>query len=286
MEKNGGLGVHVALWSVLAGEDEKPYGYGSETESAYVRFHADDDVAEQCISTIRQSPIRAVTYVGKVGIRTYGVHEGLGHPWRLMTLFRDPFDRLVSFYYYKIRRGVIPGPANASDFMEFAKEPVNRYYQCKMLSKLGAGECDGKDAYDEALANLEGFDWIGKIADMEKVLLSIWSTYGFQPFLSQHINRNPHKKDTFEHLRDDVYEINRYDMDLFDHVSDNPKNLFEVEPEKESQFNLASTYALATDSERDDAGLWEIKFGQTQDLLYFAQHIGGTVQKLYDMIQV
>ena len=168
--------------------------------------------------------------------------------------------------------------------MEFINEPANRYNQCKMLSKLGAGECDGKDAYDEALANLEGFDWVGKTDDMEEILLGVWSTYGFYPFLSQRIHQNPHKKDTFEHLRDDVYEINRYDMDLFEHVSDNPKNLFKVEPEKESKLTLAPTFALLTDSELDDAGQWEPKIRSTQDLVQFAQRKGGTLKQLYELM--
>lgn len=282
LEKNGGMGVHMAL---LAAHHMTRLTAGGD--GIYVRFHASDDAAGDHITTIRENPIQSVAYVGKVGIRTYGLHQEFDHPWRLMTLLRDPVDRLVSFYYYQIRRGARPGPASADGFMAFASEPVNLNYQCKMLSALGTdAECDDKDAHDEALANLAGFDWVGRTRDMEEILLGVWSTYGFCPFLSQRLHRNPHKKDTFEHLHDDVRELNRFDMDLFERVSKNPQNPVDVKTEKAGQpINLGPVFAVVMDSDRDDAGHWQIKCAPTESLAEFAQRKGGRLEKLSQLIR-
>ena len=146
--KAGGMSVHLALKSSLSlGR------YAGDASQGYVRFQAHDvDLGQQAI---RRPTVRAVTFEGAPEQATFGVHRAAGRDWRLMTVLRDPFDRVLSNYFHDIRRGHRAGPAGPDDFMAFARRSDLRDFQCKALSAVGAEPCDGEAAHDEALRNLE-----------------------------------------------------------------------------------------------------------------------------------
>ena len=131
LEKAGGMAVHTALSSAVELD-----ALDSPLPHSYLRFDetdGDKNVDELKAKFRASDRLKLVSYCGHVGVSTYGVHAEMGSNWRLMTIVRDPFDRLVSRYFYLVRRKARHDNITEKDFIEYANDWRNVCYHCRML---------------------------------------------------------------------------------------------------------------------------------------------------------
>jgi len=140
-----------------------------------------------------------------------------------------------------------PGPASEADFIDYVSDWRNRCYHLRMLCRGTDADRSLESIRDEALETLDTFDFVGTLDQLEGMLLNVWSVYGLFPVLTQKIHANPHKTNQFEHLRDDIYELNRLDKELVDSIAANPRAPVIATPEKNSNLNLAPYIGIIVD---------------------------------------
>lgn len=242
MEKGGGIAVHSCIRTAFAMAQAL-----TGQPHSYLRFHADDDLTAEQLAEFYAKPLNACAFVGKVGLQTFGMHENFNRRWRLMTILRDPFDRLVSHYFYLLRRQLRAGPASESDFVDYAKDWRNHCYHLRMLCRDTDADRSLESIRDEAMENLASFDFVGTLDQIEDMLLNVWSVYRFLPVLTQQIHANPHKTSQFEHLRDDIYELNRMDKELVDKFSASPRAPVIAQPETDNNLSVPSHLGVIVD---------------------------------------
>jgi hypothetical protein len=212
--KTGGLYVYNALGSALLllsqlTKASHPQFPGFEAG----RIDSPDDMAR----------INSLWLVGTH--LPYGWHLDykLATPFKLFTLVRDPFERVLSNYTYNCMRGDTK-PA-AAEFLEFAALPEN----CDtMIRHFCGGSPDSRLDVTHALGILErdflAYDTIEHIPEMIEGLLTYANLPNVMVGGKINFTMSEYKLDAAE-LRPQVEALNRADAEFYAHIKANPRRL-------------------------------------------------------------
>ena len=151
----------------------------------------------------------------------FGPHSKFIYDFKLVTLFRDPVSRLVSFYTYLcMREDTTP---NIENFTAFYRNPSN---QNQMVSQI-SGFDDGasRDALQGAIDNLKKHFWIyADISDLKSVLSYILSYNQLPNVIVKNSNRTlPQYKLNEPYDIDEILSLNAMDQELYEFISENKR---------------------------------------------------------------
>lgn len=160
------------------------------------------------------------SYCSVVAWKPYGFHEQFKQKFNLVTVVRDPFDRLVSRYRYKCNvSGINVSP---EDFENFFRHEAQINHQSKLLSGSEDSTPSSIDFYDRSIEHLDSFLAFGPIAKVNDMLENLISLYDLPNVIGQRMNVTPERtKFDWEPYRDEIMDLNRFDKKLFDYVCEN-----------------------------------------------------------------
>jgi len=244
--KAGGVAVHMALMTTI-----KVKSALLKTNLGYCRYHAYDP--EEDKAAFYAGDQEAISFVGIIGEETFGEHRKYSKDrMKLATVLREPFDRLVShFFYYRRRNGLFTEPTEL-EFMAFVNDPVNRNFQCQILAERASFGAPVDELLQVAQSNLDQFTFASTLDRIEELLIHIWSYKGFPMFLSQRLHANPHKSVSFNHLKDDVLEINQADCKLVAQLEEAPIFPIDLSTCNTSEVRLPELTGIAIDRQKNE----------------------------------
>lgn len=152
----------------------------------------------------------------------YGIHEYLPQESTYITMLREPVSRMISSYYFALRRPLHPLHAKLKreglPVQEFIRlTPQHQNLQCRSIAGLGrAGTCD-ESTLETAKQNLQrSFSVVGLSEQFEDSLLLMMAEFGWKvPFYaSRKVAKSRPKPD--EGLSEFIREHNRLDLALYD----------------------------------------------------------------------
>jgi Galactose-3-O-sulfotransferase len=184
----------------------------------------------------------------------YGVHELLPQGATYITMLRDPVTRLLSSYYFILRRPLHPlhrrmkrGHLSPEDLMRLTPEKQN--LQCRFISGIGKrGSCDGQ-ALEMAKQNLKrSFRVVGLSERFHESLLLMIAAFGWKvPFYrDRKVARVRPRVDP--KIAQAIREHNSLDVELYEFG----KELFEEELRKNREALQQVESAMAS---RNEPGL-------------------------------
>lgn len=158
----------------------------------------------------------------------YGYHRCLPQDVRYMTVLREPVDRIISTYYYILRRpdhylhGELNGGVSLLDYVTSDRYLENDNLQTRLL----AGEqvyhnpygSLGQAEYDLAREHLDDFAMVGLTERFDESVLLMRELLGFRKtaFRSRNVTRTrPRREEVSEEVLAAVRERNRWDLELY-----------------------------------------------------------------------
>jgi hypothetical protein len=159
----------------------------------------------------------------------YGIHEYLPQGATYITLLREPVTRLLSSYYFILRRPLHPlhrtlhkKRLGVEEFIRIT--PHRQNLQCRFIAGISNGEVCDQRTLDRAKENLtRSFSVIGLCERFEESLVLLAKTFGWEmPFYeSQRVSKS--RPVVEPKLVELIREHNRLDVELYEFG----KNLFE-----------------------------------------------------------
>lgn len=141
---------------------------------------------------------------------------------KYFTVFRDPIDRVYSFYNMSLRDKKQPyhylAKKSLYHFVAYCPEAQNLY--CKYYS----GEIEkeiNSDSYEKAEKNLKSFFQILNFVNLELDLKKFLHKIGEKNIKIPHINRSPQNHVLINEDKKIIEFYNFYDLKLFDYLKNN-----------------------------------------------------------------
>lgn len=159
----------------------------------------------------------------------YGIHDYLPQGATYLTMLREPVSRLLSSYYFILRRPLHPLHAKLKGEGLGVEElirltPHRQNLQCRSIAGVGdVGTCD-ESTLETAKQNLQhSFSVIGLSERFEDSLLLMMAEFGWRvPFYTNRkVAKTRPKLD--QRLAELIRQHNRFDVELYEFG----KNLFE-----------------------------------------------------------
>jgi hypothetical protein len=156
------------------------------------------------------------------GHMLYGIHEFLPQGATYITMLREPVARVLSAYYFVLRRPLNPLHRKVKRERLGIEEclrlfPGRNNLQCRFISGIGDTSIDDERLLDIAKENLaKSFSVVGLSERFEESLILISKTFGWQvPFYkNQKVAKN---RPTVEpKLAELIREHNRLDVELYE----------------------------------------------------------------------
>ena len=167
----------------------------------------------------------------------YGIHEFLPGGGSYITMLREPAARLLSSYYFILRRPLHPlhrkfkrGRLGIEDLIRLT--PHKQNLQCQFIAGVAEGGICDERTLDIARENLiRSFSVVGLSERFQESLLLMMTSFGWK--VSFYENRKVAKvRPSVEpKVIDMIHEHNRYDVELYDFA----KKLFEENLRKKQE---------------------------------------------------
>lgn len=154
--------------------------------------------------------------------RPFGFHRRFNQDFNLVTVFREPFARVVSRFRYKCYFGEFE--CTDAGFRQFFTLEKNRNHQTKLVS--GVGDARGLTTDDLILAktNLREFFAYCVIDEVDELLSELLSLYGLPNVVGQRNNVSLAQYSlNWQQFKQEVLALNSLDVELYEHVVANPK---------------------------------------------------------------
>lgn len=163
----------------------------------------------------------------------YGDHERYSEKFALITVVRDPLRRIFSDYQ---QDAILQKQKQSVEgFQTFIRDSKNICLQCQHLSRLDIDKEGPKRVYEDAIENLNDFSGYTTTEDIEALLQNIWGHQGNINVITTRINQNTNI-DLFINYDDidkeEVLELNSYDVKLFEYVKKHKKLPFRKKSNK------------------------------------------------------
>jgi hypothetical protein len=171
--------------------------------------------------------IRAV-----LGHYSPSIQRHLSKPCAVMTILREPVERLMSYFYYDVLRGVRP-PAKFEDFVADCRDLALDNYMTRILS--GIAELDPSDkaanlhthprvdsaAFDKAAKTLDGCLIVGTTDLFDETLVILAADLGWSlaDLVYKRANVTTDRRpvaDLTSGVRERLLKMNRYDVGLLE----------------------------------------------------------------------
>ncbi len=152
----------------------------------------------------------------------YGLHELLGRPCRYVTFLRDPIDKTISFYNYRMQQGIRKKALDASRLPSFedwlASSPG--MHDGTMGDLVKYGFANGHDVSEPALrAIMEKFYFVGTTESFDEDAMFLYHEMGLRRFF-----RDQNKSERFlspedaERAKPLIAQNTPLDRALYDHA--------------------------------------------------------------------
>lgn len=196
------------------------------------------------------SPIASQPYALVNSAFRFGHHRAYDQDFFLITVLREPTERVFSDYHYICwSNGVLPSD---KALMDFATAPSNRNMACRHLSEKPSLDAPANDLRDDALVNLEAMDFLTITPKINEFLQDLWYYYGFDNLVANRANVTPKtERLDFDRFENDLREINRMDHDLYEYAKANQRTFSAAEPATLSQWTIAR-FGRTNESFTDD----------------------------------
>jgi Sulfotransferase family len=172
------------------------------------------------------------------GHMPFGLHRRLSRPTTYITVLREPVERALSAYYFAASYRLHPDHRIVSRMTleQFVKNKDYHNVQTKLLAGVDtqydflAGDCN-QDMLVAAKENLaRHFSVVGLTEQFEEVLALFKLRFGWNitRYTSFNVTRvREHKDQVPRSTLDLIGKLNRFDLELYEHVVPLAKNLFE-----------------------------------------------------------
>ncbi len=143
-------------------------------------------------------------------------------PTKLITIFRDPIDRIKSHYSYTcMRKNTAP---NMDDFKIFIHNKANNNIYCKsILNRSIVNNSDIEEA--KSILNEMYFSY-GTVKDINLIITGILSLEGLPNLVIDRVNQTMEEfniKVSDKEIINEIYQLNLPDIRLFNYISETPK---------------------------------------------------------------
>ena len=165
----------------------------------------------------------------------FGLHEFLPQPSTYMTMLRDPVDRIVSHYYFALRResqhylyrSIMSKHMTLADYASSEMSPELSNGQTRLLSgvenlnKLTGFEPCTPEMLERAKKNLkEHFSVVGLSERFDETLIILRKVFGWKNIYYNQRNvtrKRPRKEDVSEDALSKIRKHNELDIELFEY---------------------------------------------------------------------
>ena len=193
------------------------YGLGLEPMPTKVR--------QNIISELRHNNILAIA-----GHSHYGFHLNFGTAFNLVTVVRNPIDRVVSEYFWKCRYN--RNDISQEDFAVHLKQEKSRNVCAKYVSGQNGFGNEGK-ILDRCKQNLERYFAVCTTENLDRMASFILTRYGSGGvvFNDSKKETDPRKQEFKEQFEDQIIKLNEVDYSLYRYVQEKESRFFLVQQE-------------------------------------------------------
>ncbi|MEQ9489580.1 MAG: sulfotransferase family 2 domain-containing protein [Alphaproteobacteria bacterium] len=260
IEKCGGMAVSSALLGAAHIDrliNRRNRIFARATSSTAEALHNRNDKTAQAF----------VSYVGEFNGPRFGSHLLLGDTALTFAFFRNPFDRLVSHFYYDCRRGNITAPPGPDSFAAYIRSPENICFQTQMMASSPYDGGNEAALLDEALSNTGKLDIAELHHRMEQALLEIWTVFDLPGIVAERLHSNAAKPYDFEAFRDEIEKRNWADYRLVDFVTAEPRHLMQFTEHDLNCMMLPQYFGVVSDTQSDEGALMVGKVCRSETLV-------------------
>jgi len=153
----------------------------------------------------------------------YGFHKKFTNQFKLITVLRDPYRRVLSSYTYDcMRQDILPSPEG---FVELYRSEENRNMMTKQLSGLARPDVADPEDVQKAIDYLtQDFFIYGTTRHISKIISTLLKMNKMPNVICDHLNKTEDKylMDGSE-FEQEIRELNALDQELFVFVESNPR---------------------------------------------------------------
>ncbi len=223
IEKTGGTTLTGILASITVcwGKQyrfiDMEYGLGLKPIPSKMR--------QDIISELRHDNILAIA-----GHSHYGFHLNFGTAFNLVTVVRNPIDRVVSEYFWKCRYN--RNDISQEDFAVHLKQEKSRNVCAKYVSGQNGFGNEGK-ILDRCKQNLERYFAFCTTENLDRMASFILTRYGSGGvvFNDSKKETDPRKQEFKEQFEDQIIKLNEVDYSLYRYVQEKESRFFLVQQE-------------------------------------------------------
>ena len=193
------------------------YGLGLEPMPTKIRHNI--------ISELRHDNILTIA-----GHSHYGFHLNFGTVFNLVTVVRNPIERVVSEYFWKCRYN--RNDVSQEDFAVHFKQEKSRNVCAKCVSGQNGFDNEGK-ILDRCKQNLERYFAFCTTENLDRMASFILTRYGVGSvvFNDSKKETDPHKQEFKEQFEDQIIKLNEVDYSLYRYVKEKESRFFLTQQE-------------------------------------------------------
>ncbi|MCH7935508.1 MAG: sulfotransferase family 2 domain-containing protein [Proteobacteria bacterium] len=160
----------------------------------------------------------------------FGHHELFKQNFRLFTMLRDPVERVISDYHYRVWRKH-EGYESLSEegFVSYIRDPDNVCMHSQHLSRLNLRKDGIERMGEDAMSNLQALDGYGTTDQWEDFVQSVWNNWDFPNYIGSRWLKTPRREClNTDPFTEELIELNKYDIALYEYAKQNPRPLAAV----------------------------------------------------------
>ena len=185
------------------------------------------EIKQDMISELRHGNVMAIA-----GHSHYGFHLNFGTAFNLVTVVRNPIERVVSEYFWKCRHNNRWNDISQEDFAVHLKQEESRNVCAKYVSGQNGFDNKGK-ILDRCKQNLERYFAFCTTENLDRMASFILTRYGSGSvvFNDSKKETDPRKHKFKEQFEDQIIKLNEVDYSLYRYVKEKESRFFLTQQE-------------------------------------------------------